>query len=92
MLKSNIVEEISESFKLDKNLSKQIIDVLINSLSESIQSNDRTEIRGFGSFFPKSYKSYKGRNPKTGDSINVPEKVLPIYRPSKELIEKLNKK
>ena len=59
---------------------------------DAISNNTRVEIRGFGSFYPKKYKSYKGRNPKTGESIVVPEKVLPLYRPSRDLLDKLNDK
>ena len=55
-------------------------------------NNNRIEIRGFGSFFPKTYNSYNGRNPKTGETILVPKKILPIFRPSKDLLTKLNKK
>ena len=92
MLKSEIEEKIAEEFKLEKQTSKKILNVIIDTLIDSIKNNNRVEIRGFGSFFPKKYDSYKGRNPKTGDSIDVPVKVLPIFRPSKELVVKLNKK
>jgi len=92
MLKSEIEEKIAEEFKLEKQISKKILNVIIDTLIDSIKNNNRVEIRGFGSFFPKKYDSYKGRNPKTGDSIHVPVKVLPIFRPSKELVVKLNKK
>ena len=61
-------------------------------MSKAISENDRVEIRGFGSFYPKKYKYYKGRNPKTGESIQVPEKILPLYRPSRDLLDKLNDK
>tara|TARA_Y100001936_G_C16041649_1_gene651954 strand:+ start:100 stop:378 length:279 start_codon:yes stop_codon:yes gene_type:complete len=92
MLRSEIEDEITKAFKLEKNLSHQIVDLIISSMSDAISNNTRVEIRGFGSFYPKKYKSYKGRNPKTGESIVVPEKVLPLYRPSRDLLDKLNDK
>ena len=92
MLRSEIEDEMTKAFKLEKNLSHQIVDLIISSMSDAISNNTRVEIRGFGSFYPKKYKSYKGRNPKTGESIVVPEKVLPLYRPSRDLLEKLNDK
>ena len=92
MLRSQIEDEITKAFKLEKNLSHQIVDLIISSMSDAISNNTRVEIRGFGSFYPKKYKSYKGRNPKTGESIVVPEKVLPLYRPSRDLLDKLNDK
>ena len=91
MLKSELEDIVGEEFKLEKGISKKVVDVLVCSLVNAIRTNDRIEIRGFGSFFPKTYKAYQGRNPKSGEAINVPEKVLPIFRPSKDLILKLNK-
>tara|TARA_A100001388_G_scaffold86131_1_gene62275 strand:+ start:64824 stop:65105 length:282 start_codon:yes stop_codon:yes gene_type:complete len=90
MLKSQLEEKISSIFKFENETSQEIIDTLIGYMSSAISNNDRIEIRGFGSFFKKKYKSYTGRNPKTGDQVNVPEKVLPLFRPSKELLNKLN--
>ena len=92
MLKSELEDIVGEEFKLEKGISKKVVDVIVYSLINAIRTNDRIEIRGFGSFFPKTYKTYQGRNPKSGEAITVPEKVLPIFRPSKDLISKLNKK
>ncbi len=91
MLKSNIENEISRIFNLDQDTSHAVVSSLIDSISSSISNNNRVEIRGFGSFFSKEYKAYKGRNPKTGESVEVSEKILPLFRPSKELLSKLNK-
>lgn len=91
MLKSEIEDKLNEEFKLDKNISKKVVDSLISSFIDTLKNDDRIEIRGFGSFFSKSYKSYKGRNPKTGEHISVPDKKLPIFRPSKDLVARLNK-
>ena len=90
MLKSQIEEEISKFFEFDNETSQKIVDTLIDYMSTAISNNDRIEIRGFGSFFKKEYKAYTGRNPKTGDQVNVPEKALPLFRSSKELLTKLN--
>lgn len=91
MLKSELEDIVGEEFKLEKGISKKVVDVIVYSLINALRTNDRIEIRGFGSFFPKTYKAYQGRNPKSGEAITVPEKVLPIFRPSKDLISKLNK-
>ncbi|NSX00819.1 integration host factor subunit beta [bacterium] len=91
MLKSELEDIVGEEFKLEKGISKKVVDVIVYSLINAMRTNDRIEIRGFGSFFPKTYKAYQGRNPKSGEAITVPEKVLPIFRPSKDLISKLNK-
>ena len=90
MLKSELEEEVGRIFKLEKNISQRIISLLLSSISSAISKNDRVEIRGFGSFYSKKYKSYKGRNPKTGEDVQVPEKTLPLYRPSRDLLGRLN--
>tara|TARA_B100001540_G_scaffold315048_1_gene341349 strand:- start:531 stop:812 length:282 start_codon:yes stop_codon:yes gene_type:complete len=91
MLKSQLEDKLTTIFKIEQELSQNIVFSIVESISTAINENDRVEIRGFGSFFKKNYSSYKGRNPKTGESVMVPEKSLPLFRPSKDLISKLNK-
>lgn len=91
MLKSQLEDKLTKIFKIEQELSQKIVFSIVESISTAINENDRVEIRGFGSFFKKNYSSYKGRNPKTGESVMVPEKSLPLFRPSKDLISKLNK-
>ena len=91
MLKSQLEDKLTTIFKIEQELSQNIVFSIVESISTAINENDRVEIRGFGSFFKKNYSSYKGRNPKTGESVMVPEKNLPLFRPSKDLISKLNK-
>ena len=62
----------------------------IAAVVEVLEGGGRIEIRGFGSFFTKSYGSYEGRNPRTGAKVMVSSKKLPHFRPSRELITKLN--
>lgn len=57
---------------------------------EALVNGDRIEIRGFGSWFVKDYKSYVGRNPKTGTSVTVPPKKLPFFKVGKELKKKVD--
>ncbi|HXG30996.1 MAG TPA: HU family DNA-binding protein [Thermodesulfobacteriota bacterium] len=90
MKRSEIEKELSDRFKLQTQQSERIIDTIIDYMTEVLQGGDRIEIRGFGSFFTKSYKPYSGRNPRTGQTIEVPPKRLPHFRPSKELVRKLN--
>ncbi len=58
-------------------------------MSEAMISGERIEIRGFGSFVINEYKSYTGRNPKTGESIDVKPKKLPFFKVGKELKERV---
>ena len=65
MRRSDIERELSEKFDLQSGQSIQILDTIIESMTGVLQEDGRIEIRGFGSFFTKSYGSYGGRNPRT---------------------------
>jgi integration host factor subunit beta len=58
-------------------------------MANALAKGDRVEIRGLCSFFVKEYDSYKGRNPRTGDSVKVPPKKLPFFKCGKELKERV---
>ncbi len=90
MKRSEIEKKLSTKFNLQIQQSEQIIDTIINHMTEVLEGDGRIEIRGFGSFFTKSYKPFSGRNPRTGEVVAVPSKKLPHFRPSKELLKKLN--
>ncbi len=66
------------------------IKTVFGSIEQALTLGDRVEIRGFGSFKVKSYRSYTGRNPKTGEVIQVEEKKLPFFKVGKELKERVN--
>lgn len=90
MNKSELVETLSLEKNLTYKKAEQIINVIFDSMSEALVDRDRIEIRGFGSFMVKEYKSYMGRNPKTGEIIKVDEKLLPFFKVGKELRERVD--
>ncbi len=90
MKRSELEKELADKFHLQPQQSEQIVDTVIEHMTEVLQDGKRIEIRGFGSFFTKEYKPYSGRNPRTGETVEVQPKKLPHFRPSKELIKKLN--
>ncbi|HEY7534539.1 MAG TPA: HU family DNA-binding protein [Thermodesulfobacteriota bacterium] len=90
MKRSEFEKELATKFGLQPQQSEQIIDTIINYMTDVLQGGGRIEVRGFGSFFTKNYKPYTGRNPRTGDKVQVLSKKLPHFRPSKELKKKLN--
>ena len=85
MNKSELVEALSERENLTYKKAEQIVNLVFDSMSEALIENDRIEIRGFGSFMVKDYKAYMGRNPKTGEVIEVKPKKLPFFKVGKEL-------
>ena len=90
MKKSELEKELASKFNLQSQQSERILNTIIEHMTKVLQGGGRIEIRGFGSFFTKGYKTYKGRNPRTGDEVTVPSKKLPHFRPSKELLKKIN--
>lgn len=92
MTKSDLIKSISEKVE---NFSPRDVEVIVNnifdSMSESLMKGEKIEIRGFGSFKIKHRSARKGRNPKTGELVDVPSKNVPFFKVGKELREMLNK-
>lgn len=71
--------------------AETVVNTIFDSMVESLLRDDRIEIRGFGSFVNRRYDSRKGRNPRTGEIIDVEEKRLPFFKVGKELKDQVNK-
>ena len=91
MNKSELVKVLAEDVNIPLDEAGMFVDTFFDSVRISLLQSERVEIRGFGSFKIKDYKGYQGRNPKTGNSVTVPPKKLPVFRAGKELKDLLNK-
>lgn len=87
MNKSELVEALANEKNITYKKSEEIVNIIFDSMSDTLMHGGRIEIRGFGSFIVKDYKAYMGRNPKTGEVINVNPKKLPFFKVGKELRE-----
>ncbi|NJC87517.1 MAG: integration host factor subunit beta [Desulfuromonas sp.] len=90
MNKSELVEALASGNGLTYKKAEEIVNLLFDSMATTLSEGGRIEIRGFGSFVVKDYKSYMGRNPKTGEMIKVKPKRLPFFKVGKELRERVN--
>jgi len=90
MNKAELINKVSEQTNVTQKVAKVIVDTLFDGMKESLQNGERIEIRGFGSFMVRNYGGYKGRNPKTGEIVEVPPKKLPFFKVGKELKEMVN--
>lgn len=88
--KSELIEHISESLKLPTGKAEQIVNCVFDSMVKALQNGEGIEIRGFGSFTVRDYEPYKGRNPRTGETVDVPAKKLPFFKAGKDLRERVN--
>ena len=73
-----------------KKEAETVVNLFVNEISNALATGDRVEIRGLCSFYVKKYKSYTGRNPKTGQHVKVKAKKLPIFKCGKELKERVD--
>lgn len=90
MNKSELIRVLSEKTQISLDEASLTVHALIDGMKDTLIKGGRVEIRGFGSFKIKKYEGYVGRNPKTGETVTVPDKCLPFFRPGKELKEYLN--
>lgn len=87
MNKIDIINKVAEDMKLNQKVTKIAVDTIVDTIKQAIVKGERVEIRGFGSFTIRQYKAYKGRNPKTGQLVDVNPKKLPYFKVGKELKE-----
>jgi integration host factor subunit beta len=90
MTKSDLIDEVVKVATLSKKQAEIIVNTLFASIVDALQRDDKIELRGFGSFRVRRRRSRQGRNPKTGDRVDVPEKRIPYFKPGKELKDLIN--
>jgi len=90
MNKSDLVEALANNKNLTYKRAEEIVNLVFDSMSDAMIVSERIEIRGFGSFVVKEYKGYQGRNPKSGEVIQVKPKKLPFFKVGKDLREKVD--
>ena len=90
MNKSDLIEIISQQVQVPHKKAEEVVNFIFDHMVEVLKNGGRIEIRGFGSFVMRAYGSYRGRNPRTGQSIDVKPKRLPFFKVGKELKEKVN--
>jgi integration host factor subunit beta len=90
MTKADLVEEVAKVTELTRKDSEVIVDTLFESVIKALRVGDKLEVRGFGSFRVRQRNARVGRNPKTGERVEVPAKRVPYFKPSKELKDLIN--
>ena len=90
MTKADLIEEVSRAIEMSRKDSEVIVETIFESIVKALRTSDKIEIRGFGSFRTRQRRSRLGRNPKTGERVEVPPKKVPHFKPSKELKDLIN--
>lgn len=89
MKKSELVKELAENASIPVAASKDVVDIVFDSMAQELQKGDKIEIRGFASFKVKPYPGYTGRNPKSGKNVQVEPKKGIVFKVGQELREYL---
>jgi len=90
MNKLDLIMALRDEANISKMEATRVVEIFFDCMRDALQRGDRVEIRGLCSFFVKSYKSYVGRNPKTGEKVKIEPKKLPFFKAGKELKERVN--
>ena len=91
MKRSDVVRTLQVQFKNMRNSDAMaMLDCVMNEMKNAVASDDRIEIRGFGTFQPRTRATKNGYNPSTGETIFLPENKTILFKPSRELTNKMN--
>ena len=90
MNKMELIDTLRFETEITKSEAAAVVDLFFSEMANALAKGDLVEIRGLCSFFVKEYDSYKGRNPRTGESVKVPPKKLPFFKCGKELKERVD--
>ncbi|RMH07507.1 MAG: integration host factor subunit beta [Nitrospirae bacterium] len=91
MTKAHLIEKVAEKAqKLSRRDAEKVVNCIFDAIRDALKKGEKTEIRGFGSFRLRIRRNKDGRNPKTGETVPVPQKRMPFFKPGKEIKELLN--
>jgi integration host factor subunit beta len=85
MTKYDLVKWLAHDRKLPLQRTESVVDAVLSSMEQAMSRGERIEIRGFGTFRVRNYKGYEGRNPKTGEVVQVAPKRMPFFKVGKNL-------
>jgi nucleoid DNA-binding protein len=89
MTKQQLIDTVSTKTGHGKGEVELVVDSVLGTIAETLQANERVDLRGFGSFVVKDKKARQGRNPRTGETITIAAKRDPGFKPGKELKDKI---
>ncbi|MBW2175366.1 MAG: integration host factor subunit beta [Deltaproteobacteria bacterium] len=90
MNKLELISVLKDETHISKSEAAEVVQIFFDYMAEAMARGERVEIRGLCSFYVKTYKSYVGRNPKTGEKVTIQPKKLPFFKSGKELKERVD--
>ena len=90
MNKLSLIKTLGAEAGITKPEATKVVDLFFNKMAAALSNGDRIELRDFCSFFVKEYKSFTGRNPKTGEKVKIAPKKLPFFKAGNEMKERVD--
>ena len=90
MNKLELITRLKNEANISRLEASRVVQIFFDDMTETMARGERVEIRGLCSFYVKNYKSYIGRNPKTGEKVRIKPKKLPFFKPGKEIRERVD--
>ena len=90
MTKQQLIDHLSQSKGISRQTAKMVVNIFFQSITDTLMKGGRVEIRDFGIFSVRHYDGRTGKNPKTGEVVEVPPKRLPFFKVGKNLMERIN--
>ena len=92
MIRSELLQALAkDNPELRADEVEQVADIFFDEIAARLAEGGRVELRGFGAFSTRQREARTGRNPRSGESVSVPSKRVPYFKPGKEIRERLNK-
>ena len=91
LTRAELLEQVAEAADLTKKDADVVLETVLGNIVEALRQGEKVELRGFGSFRLRHRDARRGRNPKTGARVDVPPKLVPRFRPGKELKALINR-
>ena len=90
MTRNELARAVAEREGIAQSEARRAVGHVLERLAEALCEGRRIEVRGFGTLRSRYYPGYTGRDPRNGDEVEIPPKVLPVFRPGRELLQHLN--
>lgn len=90
MTKAELIDEAAKVSNLTRKESETIVNTIFDTITDALVQGDKVELRGFGSFRIRQRRARRGRNPKTGVSVSIPPKKVPLFKVGKRLRGRVN--
>lgn len=91
MNKTELINKVAEATQMTKKDAAKSVEAVFEAITDSLRSGDKVQLIGFGNFEVRERAARKGRNPQTGEEIDIPATKAPVFKPGKQLKEEVNK-